>query len=313
LAWLEQVFGCCTKEKARRGRDWRLFVLNGHGSHLTQRFYQLLQLLLYTPCRISPPHSTHTLQPLDIGCFKPLSGTYSKKLTNHLQKSQGLIAVKKEDFFPLVWGAWESSFKTETILQFFEATGILLMEPDVILNWIQREESRDSKGQSSALKDGDWREMECLVRSAVKNNAAQESKTLSQTLHLVQVQNKLLHYENSGLREALNTRKKHKKRGKPLGLQHCKEYHSGAVFWSPRRIREARAREAVKQQEEHEEQLAKANRKELQAAAKLLQEKEAEERRIAREAAKVVRARRKADKEAVRAAQIAAQNTKRVP
>jgi hypothetical protein len=94
-------------------------------------------------------------------------------------------------------------------------------------------------------------------------------------------------------------------------LQQREEYHGGAVFWSPRKIREARAREVVKEQEEHKEQLAKANRKELRAAAKLLREKEAEERRVAREAAKVVRAREKADKEAARAAQTAAQNTKR--
>jgi hypothetical protein len=42
-------------------------------------------------------------------------------------------------------------------------------------------------------------------------------------------------------------------------------------------------------------------------------EKKAEARRIAREVAKVVRAREKADKEAACAAWIAAQNTKRVP
>jgi hypothetical protein len=88
----------------------------------------------------------------------------------------------------------------------------------VILNWFQGEESRDSKEQSSALKVGDWRMMERLVRSAVKGSAAQESKMLYQTLHRLQVQNKLLYYENSGLMEALNTKKKHKKCGKPLDL-----------------------------------------------------------------------------------------------
>jgi hypothetical protein len=122
----------------------------------------------------------------------------------------------------------------------------------------------------------------------------------------------LLHYQDSGLREVLNVTKKHKKRGKPLDLKQRKKYHGGAVFWSSRKIREACAREVVKQQGEHEEQLAKANRKELQAAAKLFRE-EAEERCVAREVVKVVRAREKADKEAVRAAWIAAQNTKRAP
>jgi hypothetical protein len=42
-------------------------------------------------------------------------------------------------------------------------------------------------------------------------------------------------------------------------------------------------------------------------------EKEADERHIAREVAKVVHVRKKADKEAACAAWIAAQNTKRVP
>ncbi|KAF1952888.1 hypothetical protein CC80DRAFT_368901, partial [Byssothecium circinans] len=131
------------------------------------------------------------------------------------------------------------------------------------------------------------------------------------SLHQLQVQNELLYHENDGLREALTAKEKHKKRGKPLDLQQREEYHGGAVFWSPRKIREARARETVKQREEHEEQLAKANRKELAAAAKLYREQQAQERRVAREAAKVVREREKAEKEAARAARIEAQNTKR--
>ena len=153
--------------------------------------------------------------------------------------------------------------------------------------------------------------MERLVRSAVKDTAAEESKSLSQTLHRLQVQNELLHHENDGLREALTVKKRHKKHSKPLDLQQRQEYHGGAVFWSPRKIREARAREIVKQQEEHKEQLAKANRKELQAAAKLLREQEAEERRVARERAKVVRDQMKVEQVAARAARIEAQNAKR--
>ena len=46
LAWLEQVFDRCTKKKARNGRDWRLLILDGHGSHLTEDFlhYCLTQM-----------------------------------------------------------------------------------------------------------------------------------------------------------------------------------------------------------------------------------------------------------------------------
>lgn len=32
LAWLEQVYDRCTKKKARHGREWRLLIVDGHGS-----------------------------------------------------------------------------------------------------------------------------------------------------------------------------------------------------------------------------------------------------------------------------------------
>jgi hypothetical protein len=45
------------------------------------------------------PHSTHTLQPLDVGLFKPLSTHYSTELSNFLHRSHGIQLVKKGDFF----------------------------------------------------------------------------------------------------------------------------------------------------------------------------------------------------------------------
>jgi hypothetical protein len=59
---------------------------------------------------ILPPHSTHTLQPLDVVMFKPLSQAYSHELVLHLHKAQGLIAMRKGDFFPLFRRAWMPSF-----------------------------------------------------------------------------------------------------------------------------------------------------------------------------------------------------------
>jgi hypothetical protein len=79
---------------------------------------------------VFPPHSTHTLQLLDVVCFKPLSTAYSNKLSFHLQKSQGLIPIKKGNFSPLFWEAWGVAFKKETVLSSFEATGVWPMNPD---------------------------------------------------------------------------------------------------------------------------------------------------------------------------------------
>jgi transposase len=63
MAWLEQVFQRATKEKAKR--DYRLLIVDGHGSHLTMDFINYCdthRIIL----AILPPHSTHTLQPLDV-------------------------------------------------------------------------------------------------------------------------------------------------------------------------------------------------------------------------------------------------------
>jgi hypothetical protein len=150
------------------------------------------------------------------------------------------------------------------------------------------------------------------VRSEVQDQSSKDAKKLSQSIHHMSVQNELLHHEVDGLKEALLVKKKHKKKGKPLDLQQRQEYHGGAVFWSPRKVREARHRQSIKEQEEKDQELAKAETKELKAAAKRYKLQIAEEKRVAREAAKEVREKEKAEKAknaAERARQKQAQKT----
>jgi hypothetical protein len=106
-----------------------------------------------------------------------------------------------------------------------------------------------------------------LFEVAVKDTAAVKSKQLSESLHSLQVQNELLHHENDGLRAALTTKRKQRVKSKRLDLQQRKEFHGGAVFWSPRKIREARTREKVNLQEEALRRQQKAEQKEIKAAA----------------------------------------------
>jgi hypothetical protein len=105
---------------------------------------------------ILPPHSTHTLQPLDVGCFKPLASAYSKRLTIHTQRSQGLVPIKKGDFFLLFWDAWGKAFKKETVLRSWEATGIWPMDPDNVLKRFKK----DAPDEASPVNTSDWRHME---------------------------------------------------------------------------------------------------------------------------------------------------------
>ena len=98
LAWLEQLFNRYTKKKARR--SWRLLIVDGHGSHITMAFINFCdqhKILL----AIFPPHSTQSLQPLDVVCFAPLAQNYSDAVAQHLHDSQGILGVPKSDFFML--------------------------------------------------------------------------------------------------------------------------------------------------------------------------------------------------------------------
>ena len=131
LTWLQQVFDRYTKPKARR--KWRLLIIDGHGSHITKPFIDYCdanKILLM----IFPPHATHTLQPLDVVCFKPLAQNYSNELDNYNYTSQGKAPVKKSDFISLFWPAWVKTFTETLVLTAFRATGIYPLNADVILN-----------------------------------------------------------------------------------------------------------------------------------------------------------------------------------
>jgi len=61
--------------------------------------------------------------------------------------------------------------------------------------------------------------MKRLIQSAVKDTVAENLKQLSLGLYHLQVRNNLLKHENKGLMEALNVKKKQKKKSKTLDLQ----------------------------------------------------------------------------------------------
>lgn len=294
LAWLEQVFNRYTKEKARR--KWRLLILDGHGSHVTMDFINYCdnnKILL----AVLPPHSTQTLQPLDVVLFKPLSTAYSKAVTTHIHEAQNKAPITRADFFRLFYQAWMCSFTEKLILKSFDATGIHPLNPDVILSrFVKTPEDSDSGSTSSSVfSNEDWLKMETLLRRVARDESSRDAKKMRRSIHHISVQASLLQHEITGLKKTLKTQKKHKKKNKALDLQQRQEYHGGAVFWSPSKISEARFRERVRKQEEKDEALRKATNKEVAAAKKLVKEKEKEEKRVAREVAKEVREKEKAE------------------
>jgi hypothetical protein len=306
LAWLKQVFDQYTKAKARS--SYRLLILDGHGSHLTMDFIKYcdqnrILLMIY------PPHSTHTLQPLDVVMFKPLSSAYSGQVAAFMERCQGLTSMSKRDFYPMFMAAWEASFKEETILKAFEATGVSPLKPEVILkrfNTRQPTQGSSSDSDSSALSASDWRKIRQLIDRAVSDRDQRKISKLNQTIHRLSIRSTLAEHENTRLKEALINERLRRKRGKALPLEQGEEYHGGAVFWSPRKVKEARDRLQQQELEEEQQQLQKADRARVREEQKQAKAQAIEARRKAKAEARILRQAEKAREAADHASRAAA-------
>jgi len=98
LQWLQKVFHPYTKEKA--GNRRRLLIVDGHSSYVNLQFIEWAdqhRILLM----ILPPHSTHRLQPLDVGLFQPLATAYSNQISNLMSMGQGYVSMNKALFWPM--------------------------------------------------------------------------------------------------------------------------------------------------------------------------------------------------------------------
>jgi hypothetical protein len=74
-----------------------MLLVDGHSSHVNMAFlnwcdaHRIVVMIL-------PPHSTHRLQPLDVGLFSPLAVVYTLKLSDTYTKSLGLVSITKRMF-----------------------------------------------------------------------------------------------------------------------------------------------------------------------------------------------------------------------
>ena len=59
--------------------SYRLLIIDGHESHQSLEFQNLCEeSKIIALCM--PPHASHILQPLDVGCFAPLKQAYKKEI-----------------------------------------------------------------------------------------------------------------------------------------------------------------------------------------------------------------------------------------
>ncbi|KAF1363029.1 hypothetical protein EJ07DRAFT_103789 [Lizonia empirigonia] len=148
--------------------------------------------------------------------FKPLSTAYKRHLTDVLHNSQGLLQIRKGDFFPIFWAAWKDFFTVANIQKSFEATGIEPNDPGVVLQRFTHtpppddDVDNDANTIVAAVDMGSWRSIQRLLSISVKDIDSIESKKLSEVVHNLQAQYQLQQYELLGLKQALTTKEANK-------------------------------------------------------------------------------------------------------
>jgi hypothetical protein len=128
LRWLKKLFIPSTSLRVK-GR-YRLLILDGHGSHLTPNFDKICEENDIIPICM-PPHSSHLLQPLDIGCFAVLKRSYGRLVETKMRN--GSNHIDKLDFLEAYPSARSETFKSDTIINSFGAAGLVPFSPDRVI------------------------------------------------------------------------------------------------------------------------------------------------------------------------------------
>jgi uncharacterized small protein (DUF1192 family) len=111
----------------------RLLILDGHSSHLTPEFDTFCEENAII-CLCMPPHTSHLLQPLDVGVFGPLKRAYGKLVEGMMVA--GNNHIDKEDFLHLYPPAREMVFNHENICSGFAGAGLKPLNQDRVLEKI---------------------------------------------------------------------------------------------------------------------------------------------------------------------------------
>jgi hypothetical protein len=129
--WLTTLF---EPETARKDGKRRLLLLDGHGSHLTARFIAFC-LNKSIDLVVLPPHTSHILQPLDVGLFGPLKRALSTEIDRLFRLDTRRIP--RIEWTTAYITARSRAFTTRNVESAFRASGIYPLSPITILSTLR--------------------------------------------------------------------------------------------------------------------------------------------------------------------------------
>lgn len=127
LKWFNHCFLPQAQARNKTGKPIAL-LMDGHGSHVTKALRTLAEannVHIYT----FPSHTTHKLQPLDVGVFGPLQRAWQGRCVEVLQEQDSEVTQRK--FVHEYLAVRNKVFTPSLIQKAFKNTGIHPLNPDI--------------------------------------------------------------------------------------------------------------------------------------------------------------------------------------
>jgi hypothetical protein len=217
LQWLQQDFDPKTKSKANRG--YRLLLIDGHSSHTTYEFFKFcLDNKIIPFCM--PSHSTHHLQPLDVGIFGPYQHYYGEAIDNEIRLSHGILNIGKHNFWSILQQARVKTFNLTTIASGWRKSGLLPFNPRVVYSLLPGEHTPEPTKPRSSPISPTTPQTPRSVRKIPKKVIGETStspqrrnaKKLSSTVEKLLVANAIMRQDLLEVKEALKKKPTQNKR-----------------------------------------------------------------------------------------------------
>ena len=218
--WLAKCFEPTTRLKAN-GRK-RLLLCDGHDSHISAQFVRfcidhdiVLFLLL--------PHSSHLLQPLDVGVFSPLK----RAMSSHLSRlySTEISRLHKVEWLKYYIKARTTAITSQNVLGGWRGAGLFPTNPHRVLRLMSDNPTpstpsinqtrsttlqllvTSSPPDAMVLRSTNAAFNEALLNASLSTPIRKHGRRLSGVAEQLQAENTILRHENRELKELIHTRK----------------------------------------------------------------------------------------------------------
>jgi hypothetical protein len=205
----------------------RLLIIDGHESHDSLNFQNYCkENKIITLCM--PPHSSHLLQPLDVGCFSPLKKAYGRQAEDLMRNC--ITHITKIEFLPCFIAAFKAAITESNIRGGFRGAGLVPLDPEAVISkldvklrtptppavedmpWLSQTPSNTLElgSQSTLVKQRIQRHIDSSPTSLVEHfeHLAKGAALIAHKLVLAQKENAELRAAN----EAATRRKLHKRK-----------------------------------------------------------------------------------------------------